>query len=183
MGDTPQAQSETKMGRPTDFTPELGDQICARIATSSKSLKRICEADDMPSAVTVYTWLRTYPDFLNQYARAREDQQDLLVEETIDIADDSRNDYMEELDAKGDVKAVYFNKENVQRSRLRIDARHWQATKLKPKKYGQNPIGLQPLDKEGNPTNLFDPGAAAEAVLAAVLAAGINLEEPQGEVE
>lgn len=168
---------ETKMGRPTVFTPELGDEICARIATSTKSLKRICEDEDLPEARTIYRWLRLYPDFCRQYAQAREEQQDLLVEETIDIADDSRNDYMEELDAKGDVKAVYFNKENVQRSRLRIDARHWQATKLKPKKYGLNPIGLQPLDKNGDPTDAFNPATMADTIMAAVTGAGINLDE------
>ncbi len=183
MNDAPEKQSESVMGRPTDFTPELGDILCAKIATSTRSIKRICEDKGMPSHTTFWAWLRKYPDFLAQYTRAKAEQSDLLIEETLDIADDSRNDFIEELDKKGEVKGALFNKEAVQRSKLRIDTRQWLATKLKPKIYGQHPIGIQPLDAKGDPTNLFDPGAAAEAVLAAVMAAGINMDEPKGEDE
>ncbi len=37
-------------GRPTDYTPELGDLICSRIAEGS-SLRKICTDDEMPHGV------------------------------------------------------------------------------------------------------------------------------------
>ena len=60
--------------------------------------------------------MKSHPEFLEQYARARELQTDIFIDEIIDIADGTEND--------------------VQRDRLRIDSRKWIASKLKPKKYG-----------------------------------------------
>lgn len=116
-------------GRPTDFSAELGDKICAQIA-EGKSLRSICKADEMPCTVTVYRWLRSHPEFCNQYARAREDQADAHADEILEIADDSGHDFVDGKDGP------VFNSEHVQRSRLRVDARKWIASKLKPKKYG-----------------------------------------------
>lgn len=118
-------------GRPTSFTPELGDFICAEISTSHKSLRTICKPDNMPCVQTVLNWLRTNDDFLAQYTRAKEEQADMLVEETLEIADDSTNDTIE-----GQYGPME-NKEWVNRSKLRVDTRKWIASKLKPKKYGE----------------------------------------------
>lgn len=168
-GETP--QSETKVGRPTKYTPELAIEICVRIATSTRSLRTICSAEDMPDVSQIYRWMQIYPEFREQYARAKADQADIFPEEILEIADDSRNDYIEELNAKGEVKGVYLDKENVMRSKLRIETRQWLAGKMKPKVYGPSPIGVQPLDKKGDPTDAFDPSAAATAAAAAVVAA------------
>jgi hypothetical protein len=70
----------------------------------------------MPSTVTVFSWLRTHEEFLNQYTRAKEESADALTDEMLDIADDVEGDS--------------------QRDRLRVDTRKWIASKLKPKKYG-----------------------------------------------
>jgi hypothetical protein len=127
-----------KVGRPTDYTPELGDLICAGIA-EAKSLVKICKDESLPSARTVYTWLRTNPEFLQNYANAKEDQADYMVEEMLEIADDGRNDYMENMDDQGGV-AYKLNGEHVTRSRLRVDTRKWAASKFKAKKYGDRII-------------------------------------------
>jgi hypothetical protein len=66
------------------------------------------------------------------YARAKEQQADLLAEEIIEIADDSSKD----LQGYDDYNNPIENKEFVNRSKLRVDARKWVASKLKPKKYG-----------------------------------------------
>lgn len=109
-------------------------------------MRTACKADDMPSAVTVFAWMRKYPDFLKQYARAKEESADALAEEIMDIADDGSNDWMEE-NHKGDV-AYKVNGEHVQRSRLRVEARKWIASKLKPKKYGdKTEVSLDPETK------------------------------------
>lgn len=132
----PKAEAPPKpMGRPTDYTPELCDRICAELA-AGLSLRTVCASEDMPSAVSVFAWIRKYPDFLKQYEAAKAESADALVEEMIDIADDGRNDWMEVHDREGECVGYRINGEHVQRSRLRVDTRKWAASKLKPKKYG-----------------------------------------------
>jgi hypothetical protein len=132
----PEAKRQPKkIGRPSSFTQEIADRICAEIATTSKSLKTICSPEDMPSVVTVMTWLRSNEDFLNQYARAKEEQADFLAEEILEISDDGTNDFM--TITKGDQEYTVENKEWTSRSKLRVEARKWIASKLKPKKYGE----------------------------------------------
>jgi hypothetical protein len=55
----------------------------------------------------------------------------LLAEEIITIADDSSGDVI--VDDDGNEQT---NHERVARSRLRVDARKWYASKLAPKRYG-----------------------------------------------
>jgi len=122
-------------GRPSDYTPELADRICERLA-EGVSLRTVCMADDMPDASTVFRWLRTNTEFCEQYTRAKQESADALVDEMTDIADDGTNDWMEEKDREGEIKGWRENGEAIQRSRLRVETRKWIAAKLKPKKYG-----------------------------------------------
>jgi hypothetical protein len=130
-------------GRPQIYSKEIADKICEEIATSSKSLKTICEADGMPSVRTIFNWLTEgekqnpkpeFREFLQNYARARDERAEFLAEEILEIADDGANDLM--TITKGDLTYEVENKEVTNRSRLRVDARKWIASKLKPKKYG-----------------------------------------------
>ena len=66
-----------------------------------------------------------------QYARAREEQAETYADEIVAIADDGRNDTY--IDENGNERV---NQDVVARSRLRVEARKWVASKLKPKKYG-----------------------------------------------
>jgi hypothetical protein len=75
------------------------------------------------------------PEFLRNYERSKEDQADKMVEEMLEIADDGRNDFMDNMDDQGGV-AYKLNGEHIQRSRLRVDTRKWAASKFKAKKYG-----------------------------------------------
>jgi len=124
-------------GRPTDYSPDLADRICAAIADGD-SLRTVCLADDMPDKSTVFRWLRLYPEFRDQYARAKDDSTDAIFDELLDIADDGINDYMWVQYGK-DVEngAWKENKEVTNRSRLRVDTRKWLMSKMKPKKYGE----------------------------------------------
>src|SRR5258708_9384791 len=65
--------------------------------------------------------------------RAREEQADKLFREIIEIADDKSGDYVTTSDGKRIV-----DHENIQRSRLRVDARKWAAARLAPKKYNDH---------------------------------------------
>lgn len=112
--------------RPTLYTKELGDQICAKI-TEGISLASICKADEMPCPATIYCWLRTHTEFLENYEAAKDAQADYFVEQTLLIPDEE---------------------EDVQRARLKVDVRKWAASKYKPKKYGER---LTHAGDENNP--------------------------------
>lgn len=122
-------------GRPSDFTQELADIICERIA-DGESLRSICAEEGMPAKSSVFKWLGLHSAFADQYARARETQADALFDEILEISDNGRNDWMERQDDNGG-SGWQLNGEHLQRSRLRVDARKWMAGKLRPKKYGE----------------------------------------------
>lgn len=117
--------------------PELFEEFCRRMA-SGRSLVDVCSDDDMPSSSSVSHWIAytASQDQLARYASARELQADALFDELIDIADDSRNDYVWRLNKKTGVKELVADQEHINRTRLRIDTRKWIVSKLLPKKYG-----------------------------------------------
>ena len=118
----------------TTYTDEAALVICERIA-NGESLKAICEDENMPARSTVFKWLAENKTFSDMYVRAREEQADAIFDEILEIADDGRNDWMER---RGEEDAGWVtNGENIQRARLRIDARKWMAGKLRPRKYGE----------------------------------------------
>jgi hypothetical protein len=98
-------------------------------------MRSVCKDEGMPSMQTVFSWLRTKPEFLEQYTRAKDESADALVDEMLDIADHATNDWMEQHDK--DNVGYRLNGEAINRSRLRVDTRKWIASKLKPKKYGE----------------------------------------------
>lgn len=122
------------MGRPTKYTQEIADKICEHISTTTIGLNRFCEEEGNPSQSMVYRWLKQHPEFREKYARAHEDRAHLLVSEILEIADDGTNDYM--TITKGDVEYNVEDREVTNRSKLRVDARKWIASKLLPKVYG-----------------------------------------------
>lgn len=135
------------MGRPSEFTQEIADAICERLI-NGESLRTICDGDDLPAKSTVCRWLASNQEFRDQYARAREMQADILADETLDIADDGRNDWMEKRNQDGEVVGWQVNGEAIGRSKLRVEARRWYAGKLAPKRYSDK---LQLTDGDGKP--------------------------------
>jgi hypothetical protein len=117
-GQGSEGQGANPVGRPSEYTTEIGDKICAKLA-GGKSLKRICEQKDMPSRQTVYTWLRTNQEFLDNYTRAKDDSADALADDIEDIA-----------------RKVLTKEYDPNAARVAVDAKKWVASKLKPKKYG-----------------------------------------------
>ena len=114
------ASEKRKVGRPTIRSPQLAALICERLA-SGESLRAICSGPNAPcTKITVLEWLRDDADFAAQYARAREEQADVLADEIVALADES----------------IGCSAAEVQGYRLAVDARKWVAAKLKPKKYG-----------------------------------------------
>jgi hypothetical protein len=52
------------------YGPELSEAVCARLCVG-EPLYKVCRLPGMPSLGTVYTWLRTRPDFLEAYRNAK----------------------------------------------------------------------------------------------------------------
>ena len=99
---------------PVEYTPKTAKQIC-KMLESGLTLTQICQLPDMPHISTVYDWQDAFPDFAENYARARARQADTLASKVLDEA---------------------MNSHDAQIGRLRIDALKWTASKLAPKKYG-----------------------------------------------
>ena len=138
------------MGRPTKYRVSVARGICLRLMLG-QSLNEICKIKGYPSKTTVFTWLQIKPDFLDQYRRAREVQQETHLDALLEIADDATNDWMER-NAKGDdEKAWQLNGEHVNRSKLRIDTRKWIMERLAPKVYGSK-LGLDHTSSDGSMT-------------------------------
>lgn len=106
------------MGRPTKYTDQLATDICVRIAMG-ESLRSVCRDTEMPALASVFNWLKKYPDFLEQYERACVERSEMLIEDILDIADQS-------------------DPNHAAKTRIQVDARKWIASKMKPKKYGES---------------------------------------------
>lgn len=104
-------------GRPPEYTPEIGAEICRRLS-EGESLRRICLEERMPDRSTVLLWAvcpkELTEEFSRQYAKARQAQAEGYIEDVVDIADGADG---------GDPI----------RDRLRVDTRKWIASKVLPK--------------------------------------------------
>lgn len=125
-------------GRPTDYNLEIAKEICDKIASCSIGMKKLCASHEhWPHLDTFYMWLRRHKEFAELYARAKIDQVSALVDEIIEISDDSTHDTIVKQDHDGNDYEV-CNSEFINRSRLRVDTRKWIAAKLVPRLYGDN---------------------------------------------
>lgn len=109
--------------------------------------------DNKLSSSTFFIWLEEDTEKSKQYARATELRAEALLDEMMDIVDDSQHDVIPTELGDG-VTVERTNHEVIQRSRLRYDARKWLVSKLNPKKYGDktilsgdedNPISIAPI--------------------------------------
>lgn len=119
-------------GRPSSYTPEVGDQICQWMA-EGESLRSVCRRESMPSMSTVMRWAASNETFREQYARARDVLLEHWAEDIVEISDDGSRDYVA---AGAEDGGVRVDHDHIARSKLRVDSRKWLLSKLAPKKYG-----------------------------------------------
>ncbi len=121
------------MGRTTDYTPELAKEICYAVSCSSHGIKKLCKLNKhWPSHDTIYRWLAMKKEFSDLYARAKRLQIEVIIDEILEIADDTSNDSV----INGEDGKLTIDHEHINRSRLKIDTRKWLAAKLCPRLYG-----------------------------------------------
>lgn len=113
-------------------------EILDRIA-EGESLRKVCLSPGMPKISSFLRWCSEDEKLADQYARARDVQMDVWAEECLAIADDDSGDfgYRKIKDESGESAEVFINKDNIQRAKIRLDERHWQMSKQRPKKYGE----------------------------------------------
>jgi hypothetical protein len=155
-------------GRPSSYTPELGEDICARMICGKndqpESLRSICSEDGMPDLKTVMRWLVKNDEFRQQYASAREAQQEMHQEEIKEIADNCSDDVQAILGNEDD-GILRVNHSAIARARLQIDARKWLMSKMAPKKYGDKTV------LSSDPENPIPPATVTLSVTSEVVKA------------
>jgi len=113
-------------------------RIILERVTEGMSLEAITTGDvdlELPSKQTVYNWLNSAHKnydalFFDDYARARKLRENVIFEEIIEIADNTADDWT--LTDRGWTP----NKEVVQRSKVRIEARQWVLARMNSKRFG-----------------------------------------------
>lgn len=115
-------------GTGSRYTIVLSELICADLS-NGKPLRQICREIDIQWS-TIYRWRKAYPDFDMRFEIARSMGEEALAAECLDIADDTSRDFVTTDDGP------VFDKEHVQRSKLRIETRLKLLAKWNPKKWG-----------------------------------------------
>jgi len=115
------------------YNREDGETICYALS-EGHSLLSICEAMGIPYS-TAMRWEVEVPEHAKNSARAREIGCHALADGCLEIADDGRNDWMEQHGQ--DSPGWKVNGEGIQRSRLRIETRMRLLGKWLPKVYGE----------------------------------------------
>ena len=138
MTEKKQAATKSKGGRPSDFTQDLADHICVRLG-QGESLRSILKDEGMPAQGTVYVWLQKHKAFQEQYTRAREEQAETHADEIVSIADETP-ETVPVYDKDGNVIDIRLDSAYIAWQKQRIDARKWNASKQRPKKYGDKVV-------------------------------------------
>jgi hypothetical protein len=134
--------------RPTEYDEDLANKICMMFATDpDMSLTRMNADPTLPTVWHFYEWLDSHSQLSKSYARSREVQIDIQAERLKDISRTPMigiTKVMRTGGIQGDTTEIRES-DNIERTRLIIDTEKWIASKLRPKKYG-----AQPIEVEGN---------------------------------
>jgi hypothetical protein len=121
-------------GRPSTFRWEVADAICERLS-KGEPLAEICRSEGMPPVRTVSHWKEKHPQFLADFARARDEGYDAIAAECLRIADETEHDTV--MVGAGENERPAANTEWISRSKLRVETRLKLLAKWDPKRYGE----------------------------------------------
>ena len=134
-----------KVGRPLGDTlypnkERIKEQIVAWLA-EGKTLRDFCRQEQMPSYPTIFAWLDQDKQFSIDYARAREVGFEILAEEALHIADNTRMGRKIVTNSGGDDDVMTVTEEDMLGHRkLQIDTRMRLLKAWHPKKYGDRTV-------------------------------------------
>jgi hypothetical protein len=112
------AKPVRKTGRPPKYSREIAREFCRRIALG-RSLRSVCEDEDMPDSSTAYRWKDMYTEFREMYASATEERGLTFGDFIADLA-----------------FQVLAGEHEVDRAKLALDGLKWTAARLAPRQYG-----------------------------------------------
>ena len=134
--------------RPTEYDEKLANKICMMFATDpDMSLTRMNADPTLPTVWHFYEWCDSHSQLSKSFARAREVQIDIQAEQLKDISRTPLTGIVKVTRTgglQGDTTEIRES-DNIERTRLIIETNKWIASKLRPKKYG-----AQPIEVEGN---------------------------------
>ena len=108
-------------GRPTIYCEEIVDKVCDAISSHAMGYGEIYKRyDDLPCEATIQRWIGKHAEFRERYLKAKAVQAHILLDKTIDIANDDDEDTL--------IK--------INRAKLKIDTYKFNAVRLNPKDYG-----------------------------------------------
>lgn len=133
-----------KFSEKPSFDPLIFEKILTLVEngmTLLKACEAVSEMDDVRvTAGLMRYWAKSTPETMLRYIRAQEDKLEAWAEQVVTISDDRADDVMKDkqgnvlLDGRGN---PVVDHENIQRSKLRVEARKWLLSKLKPDVYGE----------------------------------------------
>ena len=101
-----------------DYSLLMGDKLCHYIR-EGKTLREICNIEDMPDIHRFYAWLAIYPQLSIRYEQARKQRADSYHDKIIEVA------------------MGLTDKDDVPVAKLQIDTLKWAAEKASPDYYGK----------------------------------------------
>lgn len=126
-------------GRPTDYSEELADKICEMMITQSLGITRLCDSnEELPHSATVKRWLLKHEQFRAKYNIAKDMQSDFDADEIKDTADECAYYF----DSDGNKR---IDSASVAKTRNKIEAMKWLASKRLPKKWGDKDKTIESL--------------------------------------
>ena len=105
------------VGRPTDYTPEIAQEIGVWIAEGN-SLRSYCKQKNTPALSTVCLWIVTHEEFSEHYARAREAAGYAHADDILETA-----------------ALVQSGQLDPNAARVIIDAKKWSAERMAPRSH------------------------------------------------
>lgn len=126
---TAKTARKRKPGRPSKYSPEVIEAICARLS-KGEPLAAICREDGMPGRTTLWEWEQADKAISERIARAREEGEEAIAADCLLIADDAAGDF------RMGEKSVLADTDHIQRSKLRIETRLKLLAKWNPGKWG-----------------------------------------------
>lgn len=151
IANTRKARQPGEHHEPLSLTPDIAEKIISGTLEGHGITTLANKYGILERKIWRWIYDETYLDtpiltsFRERYQQARRIRAHKLIDQSLDIADDSRNDWIEHHARSGET-TLRPNQELVNRSRLRIEMRKWLAAKDNPEAYGDNQnlnVGIQ----------------------------------------
>ena len=138
------------IGRPSLYTPELEEEIIARLS-AGEPLAHICRDEHMPAVRTVSLWKDSQEGFSKAFALARDVGFDALAARCLKIADTPLEGVETVTDADG--KITEKRGDMLGHRKLQIETILKLLAKWDPRRYGDRiQADMQALGADGKPT-------------------------------